>query len=578
MVKIIKLFDKSTTDFNNNGLVVLSDCKSCLITEELNGSYELELEYPLDERGKWQNLLEGNIIEAAGQLFRIYRKIKTLDGIKINGRHIFYDLLDNFLEDVRPESLNGQDALNWILSRTQYAHTYTAVSDVVTTNTKYFVRKNPVEAIMGSDGIISNWGGELYRNNFEIQLLQARGLDRGVLIAYGKNIQGIEETLDMDGLCTRLMPMSKDGLLLTEKYIDSTYINNFPHPIIKVVEFNDIDNETDLRVAGNNYYTESKCDIPKANYKIDFLELSKTEEYKNYAVLESVQLGDTVTVRHSKLNIDLKAKIIKTTKNILTDRLEKVELGNFKSNIASTMNNMSSTLSAITTNDNKVKGSVIQGMIDAAKASLRAMSDGVTPQVEKAIFFEDRDPLSLTYGALAIGTKGFMISDVYGATDWVWKTFGTGKGFIADLIIAGKILGLNMEINLDEGFIKITHSDGSYSKLDANGFMRHVGATDNEYHYLSYVGSTTITYLSSMYGRADVTITLPVEFKGKDFKVIPTVSSCTAKSEQVMRNLQGFGCSVRSQDNVNGTVTLHGTWFLDLSSIYEMTIAYTAIA
>ena len=66
---------------------------------------------------------------------------------------------------------------------------------------------------------------------------------------------------------------------------------------------------------GNAYIADSKIDIPQFNYKVDFLELTKTEEYKNYSVLERVYLGDTVTIKHSKLNINLKAKVIKITKN-----------------------------------------------------------------------------------------------------------------------------------------------------------------------------------------------------------------------------------------------------------------------
>ena len=332
---MINIYDSKATNFNHNGLVVLSDCIKCTITEELNGSFELELEHPLDEREKWKQLLEGNIIKADDQLFRIYRKIKTLKGIKINARHIYYDLLDNFLEDVRPTNLSGTGAVAWVLSHTQYAHTFTSLGDVGGSDTQYFVRKNPVEAITT---IINTWGGELVRDNFEIKLMQARGLDRGVLVSYGKNIQGINETLDMDSLCTRLMPIGKDGLLLSEKYVDSQYINNYPHPVIKVVEFTEIETEAELRAAGQNYILNSKCDIPQFNYKIDFLELSKTEEYKDYAVLERVYLGDTVTIKHSKLNINLKAKVIKITKNILTNRIDKIELGSFKDNIATAIN------------------------------------------------------------------------------------------------------------------------------------------------------------------------------------------------------------------------------------------------
>ena len=348
MVVIISLYDSKEAYFDNNGIVVLSELISCTVTEELNGMYELELESPLDNRGKWKYLFENNIVKADGQLFRIYRKVNTLNGIKVNARHIFYDLLDNFLEDVSSTNQSGADTLNSILSNTQYTHNFTSVSDVLDLNTKQFIRKNPVDAIMNTtDSIISTWGGELIRDNFTIQYLEARGLDRGFLIAYAKNIQGIEETLDTDGVCTRLMPIGKDGLLLPEKYIDSPYINNFPNPKIKIQEFSDIgidleNNVTEamaiikLRIAATKYILDNKIDIPTFNYKIDFIELSKTEEYKDYAsISENIYLGDIVTIKHSRLNINLSAKVIKITKNCITNRIEKIELGNFKSNIAS---------------------------------------------------------------------------------------------------------------------------------------------------------------------------------------------------------------------------------------------------
>lgn len=335
---MIYLYDKEEIAFVRNGIVLLSEATSCNITEELNGMLECTLEHPLDERGKWKYLLEGNIIKADGQLFRIYYKVKTLSGIRVNARHIFYDLLENLLEDVTITSLTGAAALNTVLTNTQYAHPFTSISDLGGIATKQFLRKNPIEALLGSEGIIAIWGGELERDNFQIKLLQARGLDRGVLVSYGKNIQGIEETLDTSGICTRLMPVGKDALLLSAKYIDSPYIGNYPNPKIRVVEFNDCETEGSLQSAGEAYMLNNKIDIPQFNYKIDFLELSKTEEYKNYEVLEGVYLGDTVTVRHSRLTIDLKAKVIKITKNILTDRIEKVELGSFKPNIATGIN------------------------------------------------------------------------------------------------------------------------------------------------------------------------------------------------------------------------------------------------
>lgn len=254
---MICIYDSKCTDFNNNGITPLSDVETCSISEVLNGYYESELEYPIDDRGKWQHLTEENIYRADGQLFRIYQKKKIDNILKVNARHIFYDLMDNIIEDARPTNLSGTAALNWILERTQTAHPFTSTGDVGGIDTKYYIRKNPVEAILGDEGIVETWGGEIDRDNFVIRLLNSVGADRGVLIAYGKNIQGIEETLDMDGVCTRLMPIGKDGLLLPEKYIDSQYIDNYSHPKIKTVEFSDCEDEDTLRVAAVAYMADS---------------------------------------------------------------------------------------------------------------------------------------------------------------------------------------------------------------------------------------------------------------------------------------------------------------------------------
>jgi len=448
-VKItINVYDSNETNFDKNGLMVLSDSMSALITEELNGQFELTLEYPLDLREKWHNLIEDNIIKADGQLFRIYRKVKTLTSIVVNARHIFYDLLDNFLEDVKVINTTGYGALSSVLSNTQYTHTFSNIGDVGGSETNEFIKINPVEAIMGTTGIINTWGGELVRDNFNIKILGARGLDRGVLVAYGKNIQGIEETLDIDGLCTRLMPIGKDGLLLAEKYIDSPYINNYAHPKIKSVQFDNCEDEVTLRVSGQQYILDSKCDIPQFNYKIDFLELSKTEEYKNYAVLERVYMGDTVTIKHSKLNINLKAKVIKVTKNSLTSRIEKIELGSFKPNIATAINN------AI----QAVKKDIVQVKTDYQKAidnatNLITGSNGGNVVIRQG---EDKKP----YEILIMDTTDVMTA----VKVWRWNL--GGFGYSSTGINGPFSTAITMDGSIVGSFIAANSIDASKIKTD----------------------------------------------------------------------------------------------------------------
>ncbi|GLC32926.1 phage tail spike protein [Clostridium omnivorum] len=508
---MINVYDSKETNFNHNGLVVLSDTISSPITEELNGSYEVELEYPFDARGKWKYLLEGNIIKVDGQLFRIYHKFKNLASIKLNARHIFYDLLDNLLEDVRPTDLTGYAALDWILNRTQYTHTFTSMGDVGGTNTRYFIRVNPVDAIMGKDGIINTWGGELVRDNFTIKLLQARGLDRGVLIAYGKNIQGIEETLDIDGICTRLMPIGKNGLLLSEKYIDSPYINNFPHPKIRVVEFSDCEDEASLRTAAQKYMLDNKIDIPKFNYKIDFIELSKTEEYKHYAVLETVYLGDTVTIKHNKLGINLKAKVIKTIKNPLTNRLEKIELGSFKANIANSIN----------TSIQSVKNEIIQVKSDYQKAIDNATALITGSKGGNVVIRQDEN--KHPYEILIMDT-----TDVNTAGNvWRWNMGGFGHSstgingpydtaitqdghivgtFITALVIAGEQIKTGIITSID-GKVSIGIDDGSGVNVIGGALTLKNGNNEviidgqHNMHKIIITGFTTITLAPGEYSK-----------------------------------------------------------------------------
>ena len=109
------------------------------------------------------------------------------------------------------------------------------MSDVETVNTQYFIRKNPVEAILGEDSLVSRWGGEIERDNFTIRFLARRGSNKGAQIAYGKNMLGLEIKRDMDTVATRIMPVGRDGLLLPEKYVDSPLINNYVFPRVITV-------------------------------------------------------------------------------------------------------------------------------------------------------------------------------------------------------------------------------------------------------------------------------------------------------------------------------------------------------
>ena len=65
---------------------------------------------------------------------------------------------------------------------------------------------------------------------------------------------------------------------------------------------------------------------------------------------------------------------------------------------------------------------------------MQVMRNVATDSPVKAILFEDNVKDSPTYGAMALGTMGFMIANkkTLDDKDWDWQTFGNGSGFTAN--------------------------------------------------------------------------------------------------------------------------------------------------
>ena len=362
--EMIRLYDKNETDFTHNGICILKPLEAT-VTEELNGDYSLKVTMP---RGKKEIEIE-QIIKAPtpkfDQLFRVYNSdIDMLGNQVFYARHIFYDLLDYFIEDTRPSG-SGALAISKILENTPF----TGTSDITEQGTAYYQMMNPVKAILGADNAFINvWGGELERDNFNIRMKNHLGTDRGVSIRYRKNLTGLRLQTDLSGVYTKIMPtgLQENGhhlaveqaptasqqlaesnlehsvatksrlVCLPEKYVSSPLIDNYVNIKTTRIHYSDIkiDEETSeaqalemLRNAAAQEF-ENGLDKPQITATVEFIPLQDTEEYKDFAVLESVYLGDTVKIFHEDLNIELETQIIEYEFNALSKRYNKVILGN----------------------------------------------------------------------------------------------------------------------------------------------------------------------------------------------------------------------------------------------------------
>ncbi|MGB4657976.1 MAG: phage tail spike protein, partial [Mobilitalea sp.] len=200
---MIRLFDRNEANYNHNKTILTPI--SCYVTEEANGSFELEAEF-----AKNTVISNGDIIKApttrGEQLFRVYKYVKSLKGKKAYARHIFYDLGKNFLIDVELNNVSGFTAIQSVLSNCETSHNFTATSDILPQMSASYKKINPVQAIIGDDNSILNvWGGNLIRNNFNINI-KAKGVDRGYEIRMGKNLIGIEDDSDESNVKTRIYP------------------------------------------------------------------------------------------------------------------------------------------------------------------------------------------------------------------------------------------------------------------------------------------------------------------------------------------------------------------------------------
>ncbi|WP_252194994.1 phage tail spike protein [Bacillus toyonensis] len=359
---MIKLFKPDETDFLHNGIGILSDAvHEATVQEDLNGVYVLSFKYPLfSPHGldiKGQSLIQVPTPDGE-QLFRVANPSPSMGIVSVFCYHVFYDLIDNFLEDTNIVGKTGLGALVQLKGALQYPSRFNFFSDIGKTNNARLVRMNPIEAMLdtGKDNsFLNRWGGELKRDNFNVNILEKRGLNRGVTIQHKKDLLGYEASVDWQSPITKIMPIGFDGLLLPEKYVTSANVDKYVNPKIKTVAFENVkaaigdyvDDEDAipledayalLRQKARAMFEVDHVDQPLATYRVSFQELSQTEEYKDYAVLQSVYMGDTVTVEHNEDGIYIQAKVISYKYDPVKERYIDITLGNFKDSFTSKTN------------------------------------------------------------------------------------------------------------------------------------------------------------------------------------------------------------------------------------------------
>ena len=466
------LYKANDTDCNTLGLGVLRDAISPLVTEERNGQFGLTMSYPVDG-ALFGEIKNDRIIKAdasqklKAQRFKIIRITKPAGGVvKVYAEHVSYLSQDLALKPSVSYNGNATQALTKWQNNIVDAHPFTIFSDVQTTGSGVWTIdkvENARRALGGVVGsVLDTYGGEYRFDNYHIVLYSNRGSDSGALIAYGKNLTDIEQEEEIANTYTSIYPYTnirdEEGneslLTLPEYFVDSEYTSNYARRKIKTINFqqDDITTVEQLREHAQQYIVDNDIGVPSVNLTVKFVDLSKTLDYKDLALVEEINLCDQVTVYYEKLGIRQKAKVIKTIWNVALDRYEELVIGKARANLSQSI------------------GTTVDGKLETVVTdlnSVRISADGKTK-----IFTGVSDPIATNINDLWYKPVGDGGVEMYRWDGVIWGLQKSSAGALAgtvdfaninainlnlDALTTATITGANMWLNLVTGEMQFTN-------------------------------------------------------------------------------------------------------------------------
>ena len=343
------LYDINEKSFTSNGICRLRDCISCLVTEERNGIYELDFEYPVT--GANYDLIQlGRIVAVTHddtgdvQPFDIVSYTKPIDGIvTFHCTHISYRLTYNVVSPAAGSinSLSGA---------------FTAFSSAVPLMPFSFVMGNGDKSgfVAAADGlphsvrqmlggmegsVLDTFGGEYLFDKWNVNLYNQRGTVRDFSIRYGVNMLEYEDETNTEGTFSSCVPYWANG----EKIVigNRTTSNGSTVtgrgecvPLDLTDKFETKPTKTQLQNAARSYMNANNTFLAGQTITVSFVRLQDMGEYSDFQNLMTCRLCDTITVIFPDYKTQGQFKIVKTVWNVLEKRFEEMELGTLSTSLS----------------------------------------------------------------------------------------------------------------------------------------------------------------------------------------------------------------------------------------------------
>ncbi|EGO8908081.1 hypothetical protein D5674_13220 [Enterococcus faecalis] len=451
------IFKPGEKDFTTNGLGRLIDATRCEITEEANGKYELEMDYPAISRfsdyfeNGYQIKAKPNDLEEY-HIFEIKQTFKDTftNSIVIYAQSRTYKLGNRQVRLATVDNRNGAEAMRLIEQNMDEPCDIKLYSDINTASSTVFEARNVLNCIAGEQGsLLQYWGGEIKREPFKLSLLRRRGRDNVGTVRYGKDLKGLTIKFDWQSIVTKVLPFAElqsgaDGTSqrIYGDAIKSEYINKYPDVYAQYVQFTEDQGVKDLsslnKVAGKYFTTlYPGSDKPKVSIELEIEKLTDSEEAKEFAKMRNYNLFDTFTVYHKFYDIDIQTKVTGIVYDALAEKTIKITAGDIQ--VAFYKQQSQDFQEAIKT---LTKKDYMSNFIDYITDLINGVKGGSILQYPKnrphTLYFMDTDSTDTAKNVIAINNQGIGFS----TTGWKgpFRNAWTIDGILnADFIRAGKI-------------------------------------------------------------------------------------------------------------------------------------------
>ena len=319
------------TDNFNDGFP-LSNAYDDVIYQQANGEYYLKFRFPVDRFGIWKELTCERILKADDvrglQLFKI-KKVNKLNGyIRVYAKHITDDINYIGVDTVAVDRATGKRVMTALASGINEPSNFVFDSDITQTHTLNLSNTTAGKVLTKDKrSILGQWGGELIRDNFLLNLKYRAGVDTEILFMNKKNVQNLDNTISTEKLITRLRLTTEIDLGENKKktltaIVDSPNISKFPRIYTGYLNVTDdkIDTKEKLIEYGKRYFQETLVDFPSDNLTVTVIDRNQGR----------INLFDTVWFRNVEFGIDKRLKVVAYEYSPMAKKYKKLSFGALK--------------------------------------------------------------------------------------------------------------------------------------------------------------------------------------------------------------------------------------------------------